>query len=358
MRETLKEKGIISLVVIMSVGLFALGSVLAVSTGILGELIKNKNTVSGDQAFYTAEAGMKEGTYQYLNSLSYSGGTAVLLNNAAGGDIVVATSTWPYIIAKGTAENIRSYRGVLHTITVFPEGFAFDHAVYAHNDLTLGGSVEVNGSVFANDGIDFHGANAAVNGNAYSPGDIEDHGNISGLIVPGVDPIPLPHFDLEPYRQAAIVDGTLFSSSTEAETYLNNQTRNAVIFVDDVDKTKIQGTNTNLTGSLVTMGNLDLTGGTFTASDNYLAIVVNGDLKIAGGATINGIVYVTGDTSFGGGNNVITGALICGGETIVTDITGNATINYDAALAQSWHDLVGLDTVSSEVPQVILWEEE
>lgn len=358
-----KDKGIISLATVFGVGLFALGTALMLAVGQLGELSKNRNTVSGGQSFYTAETNMREGSYQYVHAPTlYSGGSFLLLNNTATSTITVVPLAWPYAKVRGDAENQITRRKANHTITVFPEGLAFDHAVYAHDSLTFGGNLTVaSGSVFANDGIDFNGASAEILGNAFSPGTIEDNGNIAGEIISGVDYIPAPQIDITPYRDAAAAttpSSTLFLSSVDAEAYVNNEIRNAVVFVDAATKTKISGSNTSLTGSLATMGDLDVTGGTYEAWPDYVAIYVNGNLKIAGGATIRGIVYVTGSTSFGGGNNTITGSLISAGGASVTDITGNATIYYDPNVAASFQNLTGLNTTSTTTPRIILWEEE
>jgi len=129
-----------------------------------------------------------------------------------------------------------------------------------------------------------------------------------------------------------------------------------VIVVDDLGETHVQGNSTNLTGGLLVMGDLTLNGGTFIASDNYAAIVVYGDLSIAGGTTVEGIVYVTGATSFGAGNNTITGSLISAGG-VTTDVLGNTEIIYDEDIALNWQDLTGLVTTSVSAPE-ISWSEE
>ena len=359
MKEDYYQKGIINLIVVMSIGLFALGAALVLSIGLLGEVKKNRNTISGDRTFYAAESGMVEGSYQYFKTSSYGGGIPIPINNTLAGLISVTDLGWPYVAVEGEADNLNTKRIVLYTINLFPEGFAFDHAVYAHNELTLGGSIEVNGSIFANDEINFLGNNATVNGDAFSPQPITDTDNINGNVVSGVEPVPIPDIDFQPYADVALIEGTYFINADDAESYLNDETRNAVVFVNDsTEKTKIQGANTNLTGSLVVRGDLDITGGTYTATNNYLAVIVEGDLKIAGGVTINGIVYAKGNTTFGGGNNTINGALISGGEASFTDLTGNVTINYDPVIAQTWQDLTGLDTVSSLPPKIILWNEQ
>lgn len=359
-----ENRGIISLVTVFAVGLFALGTSLTLATGALGELAKNRDTNSGDQSLYSAEANTREGAYQFQNDPTYAGGASLLLNDTTTSSITATSLGWPYAKVKGEAENPLTNRKVSHVITVYPEGLAFDHAVYAQDSLVFKGNLTVaSGSVFANTGIDFDGASAEILGNAYSGGEIDEHDedSVGGETVAAVAYIPAPQIDLEPYRDAAAAttpSSTLFFSSSDAKNYLNGQTRDAVVFVDATTKTTISSSDTNLTGSLVTMGDLDLLGGTYQVWPDYVAIIVEGDLKIAGGTTIYGIVYVKGSTSFGGGNNTITGSLISAGGASVTDLTGNATIYYDPDIATSFQNLEGLNTTSTTTPRILLWEEE
>jgi len=357
-----KERGIISLVVTLVVSLFAVASSLALASGSLGELVKNKNTNEGGQVFYAAESSMKEATHQYLSAIAnaseYSEGLPVLLNDTTAGSLNVIPQEWPYVKVRGSAENYSVHRAVSQIVTVFPSGLAFDYAVYSSSGLVFEGNAAVNGNVFSNESIDFSGS-AEINGDAFSPGPIGDNGNINGEIIEDVDTIPPPTINAEPYRQEALVQGTSFVAAADAAEYLNNEIRNAVVFVDDpVNKTKIQGTNTDLTGSIVTLGDLEISGGTYTPTGHHAVLVVYGDLKISGGAEINGVVYVKGSTSFGSGNNVINGSMISAGSIGQTDITGNAVINFDPVAAAEWREIDGLDRDTDEAPRVIDWTEE
>ncbi len=358
-----QEKGIITLAVIFSIGLLALSMALATALSVITELKKNRNVVFGDRSFLAAESAAREGVYQYINDTSYLAGPlndAQLLNNSSDGSIYIDDDplNWPYVEVKGSAENKSTYRNVAYTLNIFPEGLAFDHAVYSENNLSFGGNATVNGSIFAENNIDFIGSSAEINGNAYSPNPIPDTDNINGDAHPGSSSIPPPQIDPIPYRIEAINNSTFFINTEDAEDCLNNKIQTAVVYVESTEKTKIQGNNTNLTGSLVTEGNLDITGGTFTATDDHLAIFVQGNLKIAGGATVYGIVYVTGTTSFGGGTNTINGSLISVGGTNICDITGNTTVNFDPIVMENWEDIEGLDTVSAGPPQITGWHEE
>lgn len=359
-----KNEGVISLLAIFGIGIFALSASLAIAVGTAADLAKNRNTVQGDQSFYTAESGTFEGALQYRHATSsYTGGTPDLLNSTSEGGISVTDMGWPYVKIKSNAKGTSANRIVSNVITVFPEGFAFDYAVYAQNVLTMGGNLEVNGGVFANDGIEFNGNSAEVNGNAYSPEPINENQpgeNINGEIFEGVNEIPPPEIHIEPYLAYANASSTYFATTSAAESFVNGNTHDHIVVViaDDDTKASIGNNNTHATGTIVKIGDMDLKGGSYIAFDNFAAIVVYGDLKISGGTYIKGIVYVTGETSFGAGNNVIDGSLISAGGASVTDLTGNATINFDPVVTANWQNLAGLDTTTDTVPEVMSWEEE
>ncbi|TSD02493.1 MAG: hypothetical protein Athens071424_15 [Parcubacteria group bacterium Athens0714_24] len=354
-----KDKGIISLITILTVGLFSLSAVIISEMGALKELAKNRNNMMGEKSFYAAETATREGAYQYLNNTSYSGGALLSINNVLDSSNIVDDDSlpWPYVEIIGAAENETNHREVIHKITVFPEGQAFSYAVYSQNSISFGGNATVNGDIFANNNINFNGQSATINGNAFSINEIDDTDNINGEAVLVKSVISAPQIDTQSYKDVAVFAETFFTSSSDAENYINNNTRTAVVFVEDSNETKIHGTNTKLSGSLVVSGDLEISGGTYTATDNYAAIIVGGNLKISGGAIINGIVYVSGSTAFGGGNNVINGSLLSTNGASIADITGSTVINFDPDNIGAWQDLEGLITTSTQDPEIVDWLE-
>ena len=353
--KTQKQRGVVILFTMLGVGTLALGATLTVALGILGEFTKRRNTVSGDQVFYTGEAAVSEGAYRFLTASSYLATTGQTLNNTATSSIVVEPLAWPYVRARGKASNEHANRAVARIITSFPEGLAFNYAVYAQNNLDFKGNATINGDIYSTTEIDFTGASAEVNGNAFSPGSIETD-NVNGISVTGVDVIEPPKIFIEPYRDMAMAAGTHFTSTPLAKSFLSdNTTYNVVVVLEDAPELKLQN-STSSTGSIITLHDLELTGGTFTATGGRPVIIVYGNLKIAGNTTINGIVYVEGTTAFGSGTNTINGSLISAGGASV-DVTGNATINFDPQYIAHWDELPGLDTSTTSDPEIILWEE-
>jgi len=347
------DKGIMSLAVIFVIGFFGLGLVLTVATAALLGITKNYNTNSGNQTFYTAETAVREGIYQYLADNSYSTGNfSQTINNISTSSIPISvTSSWPYVIITGEAENNITHREVGYILNVFPEGLAFDYAVYSENTLDLGGSVDVEGNIFANGTTSISGS-ATIDGDAFSAATVTTtgSGDVTGNESSFVDPIPPPQIDLEEYRSIATFEAT---SSPDAQGYLNGNTITGEIIFVDATTTETDIQTTNLTGSLAVKGDLRLRGGTvITATDNYAAVVVNGDLRITGNTTINGVVYVSGNTTFSGGNNFINGSLISV-DGVDTELLGSVDIQFSTSTL-----LFGISTTTTSTPKITSWQEQ
>jgi len=340
--DTLKKSpGIVGLVIVLGVGFVALIGGITAARGTLGQFVQQRNIVSGDQAFYTAESNATEGLFQLLHSSqsTYSGGDGILLNDVSTARIETESVTCADTRVRGIADKRKNHREVVAVVRMFPECLPFQYAVFTPNELDLNGNATVNGSAFATNGIDLSGS-AEINGDT-----------IEGTTS------PVPQFDGDPYRDAATVGGTLFTNPADAESYLSNQTRNAVVFVDSPGTVHITGNNTDLTGSLWVEGDLELNGGHFVGDGSYAALVVRGDLTLTGNSHIEGIVYVIGSTTVGAGTIIIDGSLISIGETNVTNILGNVTVNYDPSLLDIWEDTIGLEP-SDFPPEILSWGEE
>ncbi|MFH1451121.1 MAG: hypothetical protein ABIF89_00755 [bacterium] len=360
------NKGIISLIVLFGVGLFALATSLTISLGSLMELAKNRNNFLGTRSSYAAETAATEGFYAYQSDTNYPGGnsaenTSPLINETESSSIEVIPLTWPEVEIKGMADNKISHRETVYTINVFPEGMAFNYAAYAQNSLNIGGSVLIDGSIFANNEIVINGSSAQVTEDVFSATNVDSgNGNIGGEIFSNVTPLPAPQINIEDYRDAAT---QYFEDIAEAKTYTNGLNGTEIIFIEPPEGTGNIIIHVNkLEGSLIVKGGpettLVLNGGEYAATDNYAAIVVEGNLRLAGNVEINGVVYVSGSTSFGGGDNVINGSLVSVGGASVIDFTGHTTINYDPSIAETWANLTGLEPTSTQSPRIIRWREE
>lgn len=357
------EKGIISLVVIMTIGLFALATVSVSLVAALNEFAKERDITQSNNTLYASEAAAREGIYQYRESFLDDGDVLALanINDMQNESVEINDLAWPYTEVIARVNNDPGYnRTILYVMNNFPEGEAFNHAVYSENAVTLGGNASVTGSVLANNDIELSG-NAEINGDAYSLNPIEDTSNITGEAFVTDDFMPVPLIDLSKYSDEAALAGTFFDNEDDANDYIDDNIKNKTIstnmYVKNVAEVEITGNDTALTGSIATEGDLKITGGTFTASPNHIALIVMGDLRITGSPVINGIVYVAGTTTFSGGTPVINGSLISS-SNITTDITGNVEIIYDSDYIGELEDILGLVTTSTAKPIISSWKEE
>ena len=363
------EKGIMSLAVIFVVGFFGLGLALTITMVALVGLNKNYNTNSGNQTFYTAEAAAREGVYQYLSTSTYSGGNAFpeLINNAS--DTVFVDASGPiFTFISGNAENNLTYRTVKYKLERIPGSMTFSYAIFATGDLTLGGGVDINcedgsiiicddfslgASVFSNATMTLSGSSLDIDGGAYSGNTITTNGNpdVEDGTFQNVEEISFPEIDLQPYINTAIASSTFFNTAADAETYLNNSTSGIVFIAQETGQTSIQN-DVLEEGSIVSLNNLSLNNGHYTATGTYAAIIAEKDLYLGGGVIIDGIVYVKGVTRFFG-NGTINGALISIGG-IDASGGGNIKINYNPDISEEFKDISGLD----KTPIIVGWQEQ
>ncbi|MFA5830409.1 MAG: hypothetical protein WC878_01110 [Candidatus Paceibacterota bacterium] len=351
------QKGIVSLAAVLTIGVFALGLVFNAANGALGEIAKNRNGRLAERTFAAAESENREGVYQFLKSpASYPEGhhvlPAVSMNGADANEITLDVD-WPYVEARGRSDNGKTEHKNLRRITVFPEGAAFDYALYSNGDMDITGNADVTGNIAANENLSIENAAASVEGNLYVGENYDPHGNANVEGEVSLETVtPPPSIDTAPYRIEAETSGALFGTPATLENYLKNRTRHAVVYGDFTNPANIQ--NTNLTGTLITTGDVKLNGGTFTASPDHAALIVGGNLDLAGGVVINGLVLVNGSEVSGTGNATINGSLLStsGGPL---NVTGSIVVNY---VPYDWMELTGLNTVSSEPPKLLNWVNE
>jgi len=327
---------------IFGVGFFALGLALAVSIKSLAETSKNNDNKKGNETFYLSEAAMREGYYQYKNNPSpdsYSPTPEPFPDSNASVEILI-NNDWPYKEIIGIAERNAAHGETSHRENVYKivsGGAAFNCAAYSSYVINLNGNAQIIGNVYAGDEIN------------------DPRGNISGgsKLTSSDVIIPAPIIDIDPY----ISESPMAYTASQAGNGIEDGTiNNSVVYVNDTHETKINGGphSINFTGSLVTVGDLRLNSGTFTALGEHVAIYVEGDLYLEGGVEINGIVYVKGNTKITGNGNKITGSLISVGAIETTDLLGTITIDFDENLSEVWSDLTGLNTTS---PVIDSWEE-
>ena len=352
-----REEGVVILVTILSVGLFALGLAITLALNTASQVAKNRNVSMGDALFYTADAQAREAAYQFINDPdNYTGGDFFELNGASNGSLTVTDIGWPYYEIESKSTNNLIERSIIYTITIYPGAPAFEHAIYSSQDLEISGSVEIEGDIFSNGNLNFNG-NPPINGDVYAGGTAdESNNNVSGEEYSDVEPIPAPDVNLDFYRDEAQANGTYFESATEAENYINNNiiNENDVLFVDNADDSTFN-IDEQMTGAVITTGDLRINGGEYTAFDGHFAVISAGDARFAGNAVIYGVVYVEGQATFAGGGATIEGSLIASqGVSDETSIGGNVSITYNPDYIFVTED----NSTTDDDPVIIRWREE
>lgn len=350
------EKGIISLITILVIGLFGLGLVLILASVSLVSLNKNFDRKFGERTFYTAETAVREAVrkYQTSNGTITSGSLSTVLNEIESGNtnytIEPSHLGWQYKKVTATVMNevvsAKSFfRKIEATFILNPSFASFDYAIFSDGQLEIKGGAgnSITGNVFSNSNVNCSG-NPTINGEIFSASSIA---GCDATSTSGAEIIPPPTVDISFYQ--SIADCSSDANHVKDDCFGSSPT-SGVIFVNDPTKeTKLQ--NVELSGNLTVRGDLEISGGTIiSASNDYFAIIVDGDLKVTGNNTINGIIYVTGKTTFGAGNTVVNGTIISVGGT-ETDIAGSVTINYQ----QSFAPPPGIP--DSLEPKIINWSE-
>jgi len=368
--EYKNQKGIIGIIAVLSIGMFALGTALIVSRGVLQQSATNHNNTSTYQAFYTAESGANEGIYQFLNSESGGIGEGNITNiNGTSADFCAGGCAFysGFVTIKSTAEQKGNRRNVLATLRNYPEedAFMFEYGLYTPQMIDLGGNASVSGNIFATQKA-FCGEGGKEECDC-PDGECQGSVTIDGEIIPDL-PAVIPEIkNPESYHQTE-------KNICDAQTYLEGKTVDDIVYVTEgacgkgKDKKTPQKVfnNLDLTGALWIEGDIKLTGGEITAriteEEKYLALIVTGNLELAGNIEITGIVYVFGETTIGTGGARINGSLISLGGTGIS-ANGNLKIDYEPSILDYWQDLFipvsdDEDNLYNYEPQFDHWNEE
>lgn len=372
------NRGVIALLTILGVGFLALGSALAMTSGVLLNLVTGHNMVYGNQSVYTAEAAATEGAYQHGNIPSYTSGSPSLINNTSAGSITITDLPSYHFESKSIVSNGRTERHVIKTFTTCPSCEAFSYGLYsAGSGLSLGGGATINGSVYSNQNLNLSG-NSVINGNAFAVGTISvsNGSTISGAIISNASLIPAPTVDYVVLKNPpanvfsddppSCHGGGCQTAEQKAQSYINshlNSNPPAIVYIETKLDVSITVAST-FTGTIITApptGNSpgDLTiKGTFTAAPHYPAIVTQGTLKLSGGTNINGLAYVQGDINTTGSNQVINGGIILTNTSASPSVQGGIVITYNPAYFQDIENFYGLNIPSSGGVKFLNWREE
>jgi len=365
--EYKNQKGIISIIAVLSIGMFALGTALIMAKGVLQQSATNHNNTSTYQAFYTAESRGNECVYQLKNSLPCVLGAHSDINGATS-DIPVAPSFQSgYAVIIATADRSDTHRNIVTTIRNFPEddAFMFEYGLYTPQMIDLGGNASISGNIFATQKA-FCGEGGKEECDC-PDGECQGSVTIDGEIIKETEAVIPEIKNPESYHQTE-------KNICDAQTYLEGKTVDDIVYITEgacgkgKDKKTPQKVfnNLDLTGALWIEGDIKLTGGKITAriteEEKYLALIVTGNLELAGNIEITGIVYVFGETTIGTGGARINGSLISLGGTGIS-ANGTLKIDYEPSILDYWQDLFipvsdDEDNLYNYEPQFDHWNEE
>lgn len=162
------------------------------------------------------------------------------------------------------------------------------------------------------------------------------------IISAGVDvsalPPALPFIDQNDPALAAVTADDFFT------TYFNDSKAN-IQGVTGVLNCSAGCSKTDISAELSispmvwASGNVTLIGGTYGTATDPVILVVDGNLELRGGATINGLVYVTDPTwdANGAGNAHINGAALAEN---AFDTNGNIVITYDPGILANLNKVI------------------
>ena len=148
-----------------------------------------------------------------------------------------------------------------------------------------------------------------------------------------------PAIGLDVYKKLAQEDETYYTSVDEFEDEYDAgllSANDVVVYVEDpTEEVHIQ--NGALRGTLVVVGGIDMNNvqirrGSASPYDSTLVLYVGGNLKMSGGNSIEGLVYVEGVSTFSGGNNTIFGSLFSVSTSSPVNVAGSVTVTYDPLL--------------------------
>ncbi len=373
--EKTYNKGAIGLLMVMGVGFLALAGVLVMSEGVLSGLVTGQNTTATVRAFYASESVTQEGVSRYLKDVGDGNATSSMVtlssnlsfcNGTQPEDITITPIPGTYrFTVKGEAESNKALRKVVKTMTSYPAGEAFSHALYsAGSGLTVSGNLTVSGDVYSYGQLNVVGS-AKVEGDAFSSSETittQNDDSVEGETITNYNHVYPPQPDYDGLKEMASSTGTYFTSDTDAQTCINNgNCDNKVVYIDMASGADIKiNPGKVFTGSIITTGSITIKGGTYVAETNFPAIVAGGDLDILGGTKIEGLIIAEGDVKIFPGNTDIKGAILFTSGSGNLTANGTVKIEFNSESFANITDFVGLGFDSTDVSSImpLSWHEE
>lgn len=189
--------------------------------------------------------------------------------------------------------------------------FEGDSRVHANGVFKQAGCGELNADISSTAKITLNGASGMVDGDAAAPRVKGKTSKVTGDVIEmAVDRVPIPQIDLVPYYTEALIHGQVYDGSQTIDHAFAPP--GGIMWVNG--DLHIAGSE-DVTGCFIATGDIHLSGssGQHQYGDYPGFISRDGDIKVAGCGTYEGLIYTRiGDIQFTGSGKVI-GAIISGG---------------------------------------------
>ena len=145
-------------------------------------------------------------------------------------------------------------------------------------------------------------------------------------VITAVDVIPFPEIDLAPYYQIAEANGQVFSSQSPNGTADWGAIPGGVKWING---TLTQNGSLSWQGCVIATGNIRFNGTISQTRIGDLPAIISrdGEIRVNGAHTVNGLVYSKGDLTWNGAGT-INGAILVGGNLTFNGTYGNIAYVY------------------------------
>ena len=294
------------LIVLSALGLFAV-SLLSTDTDIA------LDSLSADETFYIAEAGLQYVMYKLADDASFRDNPTQVTKNFGSGSFTVnvskAGNTYTLISTATVGEVIRQLQQSTVVTPQPPE--AFEYSMYSYGDITMNSvNMTINGDIAAENNIIQWATNLILDG------EITENKTIRPLTA-------------DVYSYETIADQVYPTSKV-----FWNETVSGICYVKG-DAQILSEVTVN--GSIIAESQIlinSLVNSSITPDPGNPALVAVNDviLNSVDSSTINGLIYSGNNVTFNSVNNVTFTGSIIAQNSIILNSCQNSTLNFDTTI--------------------------
>ncbi|OGZ61201.1 MAG: hypothetical protein A2932_00930 [Candidatus Spechtbacteria bacterium RIFCSPLOWO2_01_FULL_46_10] len=268
------QSGVAALLI--TIVIMGVGTIIAVSATFvfLNRIEASRNIGFSERAYYAAEAGLEDALIRFFDANKQVPSLYSFSINGTAVDVSISTDEFNITTISADGNTSSRRRSAAVRIGLDPSATSLSFAAHiGTRGLTMDSNSTVNGNVFSNGNIT-GSSNSDINGDATAVGTISTpNPQVSGAKEEGVDPVPLPNFDGDVWREAANI---------------NNDPINGDIEIDD---------ETVILGPRRINGNLTI--------DGNSVVTITGPVYVTGNILVDSNSDIFLDEGFGSENTVI-----------------------------------------------------